>query len=126
MPALIEARDNHSSIAVNKNLYAFGGYNNEREFLPSVEILDLVRNSQKLLEHPKVARCYASVTLINHEKVAVFGGIKKSQTNDGYLINLRTQQFTPILGKDIDFKFECFTQTQWVGSNRHITLGRSV
>ena len=70
MPALIQARDSHSSIAINKKLYAFGGMNDDRECEPSVEILDLVRKKawEKLLEHPSVARRVASVKSINHEK----------------------------------------------------------
>ena len=76
-----------------------------------------------MIEHESVNREHASLTAINHEKVAVFGGFTDDFRNDGYIVNFCSKQFTPILGKQSDLKFECMSQTQWVGRKRHMTLG---
>ena len=97
MPALIEARYFHSSIAIDKHLYAMGGYISGRECSRWIEMLDLESKQawQRLLDHDSVQRGSAAVTGISLDKIAVFGGFN----NDGYMISLSTKQVTPILGK---------------------------
>ena len=98
MPALIEARYLHSSIAIDKHLYAMGGGIAGGGYSRWIEMLDLESKQawQRLLDHDSVQRGYAAVTGISLDKIAVFGGINK---NDGYMISLSTKQVTPILGK---------------------------
>ena len=70
MPALINARSAHSSIAIDKHLYAIGG-----ALSAPIEILDLVtkRDWSILLEHHFVNRKHAAVTCISSDKIVVFG-----------------------------------------------------
>ena len=103
LPGLIQARRDHSSIAIDKHLYAIGGSANGGES-PWIEFLDLESKQawQKLLQDEIVARENAAVTCLSPQKIAVFGGFHRGGRyfrNDGYILNVCTKQVTPILGK---------------------------
>ena len=115
MPALIMARKYHSSIAIDKHLYAMGGCIAVGVYSSLIEMLDLESKQawQRLLNHDSVGREHAAVTGISLDKIAVFGGFLKNDgfKNDGYMISLSTKQVTPILGRAKDFKIGCNSQT---------------
>ena len=122
MPTLIQARYNHGSIVTDGILVVLGGcINASLDKSRLIEILNLATKQawHRLLEHEIVGRSSASVTSISPHRLAIFGG----NHNDGYLLNLKMEEVKPILGKVSDFKFNCKSQTQWLGSKRHITLG---
>ena len=67
----------------------------------------------------------ASITAISADKFAVFGGLDQENPflNNGYIYNLSSQQIKPILGRENDLGFTCYSQTSWIGKQRHVTLG---
>ena len=127
LPSLIHARRSHSSIALDKHLYAIGGLA-DGEFCRWIEFLDLENKhawQNLLLQDENVSRAHAAVTWLSSDQLVVFGGLNAngSKRKDGYIVKVLDKQVTSILGKGADSKFNCHTQTQWVGGRRHITLG---
>jgi len=53
----------------------------------------------------------------------VFGGFNKGTLNSGYIFDVETHSVHSILGKQNDIAFQSFSQTVWVGKQRHVTLG---
>ena len=43
--------------------------------------------------------------------------------NTGYIFDVETHSLYTILGKQNDKGFNCWSQTVWVGKQRHVTLG---
>ena len=80
LPGLIKARCYHSSIALDKHLYAIGG-RSEIGICPRIEFLDLETKQdwQELQEHDSFARMTAGVTCISPDQIVVFGGSDASQ-----------------------------------------------
>ena len=53
------------------------------------------------------------------DTIAVFGGQKK----DGYLFNVASNEITPILGQELDIKFNCFTEVKQITKQTFVTIG---
>ena len=96
------------------------------ELSRSIEMLSLMACQawEMLVEDCKnVARIDAAVSAINPQKLVVFGGFNRGFLNTGYVLDITSKQVKCILGKAGDFAFRTFTQTQWTGNKRHVTLG---
>ena len=69
-------------------------------------------------------RSYAAVSAISATKFMVYGGNKPgSNVNSGYVFDVKTRSLHGILGKQSDLAFTCYSQTVWIGKQRHVTLG---
>ena len=53
----------------------------------------------------------------------VYGGFSNVELNSGYIFDVKTHSVHSILGKQNDIAFTCYSQTVWVGKQRHVTLG---
>ena len=71
-----------------------------------------------------VERGKAAVSAISATKFLVYGGSKPGGAlNSGYVFDVKTRSLHGILGKQNDLAFDCFSQTVWIGKQRHVTLG---
>lgn len=78
----------------------------------------------KLLRDQVIARSWAAVTSIRPSKIVIFGGLDGDNAdNNGYIFDLSCNQVKPILGRSADVGVTFHSQTQWIGSKRHLTLG---
>ena len=72
-----------------------------------------------------VERQSAAVSAISATKFLVYGGDKPGGfLNSGYVFDVKTRSLHGILGKQNDIAFTCYSQTVWIGKQRHVTLGR--
>merc|ERR1711976_612415 len=71
-----------------------------------------------------IFRRFAAVCAINSHEIVVYGGFDYGEPlNDGYVFDTQTHQVRQILGKESDMAFRCFSQNQWHGNNKYVTLG---
>ena len=92
----------------NPYLYLFGGINNKRISNNNLYRFNLMTNIWEKLNtqgSPPNPRCYHEMTLINHENMVVFGGIKgsineiESIYNDVFIYNIRENIWVaPVIG----------------------------
>ena len=69
-------------------------------------------------------RYAAAAAVLSDSTIAIFGGFCDGEQNDGYVLDIRTNSLTPILGKESDFKFVCYTTVQQIRSGQYVTVGR--
>ena len=72
-------------------------------------------------------RFNAAVTVFKKHSVLVFGGQTGNGQllNDGYLLDIRTNNTQRILGANKDLKFQCNSLAQLVCENNFIAVGHS-
>ena len=93
---------------VNGYLYLFGGVNNKGVNSNTLYRFNLRNYSWEIVDTkgvPPPERCYHEMSLINHETLLIFGGIKgimseiKEMYNDVYLFNIKESIWvTPVIG----------------------------
>ena len=104
---------------LKNHIYAIGGH--DHGLTGSIECHEVGTSSDWITileDHELIKSSLFAVTAISSNKIAIYGGIARH----GVIFHTVQKSVTKILGSSSDVKFDTFSQVQWIGKNRYLTL----